>query len=109
MTTFAGTARSQEAERSQTTPVVGGAAAPRPGCDPGATFEDALWARCMELVDRGDWAQSLAAFQEAATLVVEPAWKGSFLDGAVYATEHLGGLGGPHATRLVEESWRAAP
>jgi hypothetical protein len=66
----------------------------------------ACLAWCEALVDRGDWANALRAFDSAATLVAKSHWRGDLLDGAALAAQHLGR---PDVQKRLEAAWRGAP
>ncbi|MGH7437361.1 MAG: hypothetical protein ACRENE_16915 [Polyangiaceae bacterium] len=66
----------------------------------------AVTAWCKALVKDGDWKTTLAAYEEAVTLVTSDLWRGEFLDGAALAASKLGRKG---ATKKLEEAWLGAP
>ena len=61
---------------------------------------------CEALVDRGDWAGALHAYDACAVLVGKSHWRGELLDGAALAAQQL--KRSDIAKRLAA-AWRAAP
>jgi tetratricopeptide (TPR) repeat protein len=69
---------------------------------------DDLLAWCARLVEAGDWAVALPAFEEAAELVADRGSfiQGKFLDGAALAAQILGHV---DLAERLERAWRAVP
>ena len=66
-----------------------------------------LNAWCQALVDAGDWKTALAAYEEAAEIVIDKTYpEGSFLDGAALAAQELGRKDLP---QRLERAWRMDP
>jgi hypothetical protein len=61
---------------------------------------------CEALVDRGDWAVTLHAYDDCVVLVGKSHWRGEFLDGAALAAQQL--KRSDLAERLAA-AWHAAP
>ena len=61
---------------------------------------------CEALVDRGDWAGALHAYDDSVALVGKSHWRGELLDGAALAAQQL--KGSDLAERLAA-AWHAAP
>jgi hypothetical protein len=61
---------------------------------------------CEALVDRGDWAGALQAYDASAVLVGKSHWRGELLDGAALAAQQL--KRSDVAERLAT-AWHAAP
>jgi hypothetical protein len=57
-------------------------------------------------VDEGDWKRALEAYEEAATIVTSPVWRGDFLDGAALAAKRLEH---ERASAKLEAAWLGAP
>jgi hypothetical protein len=66
----------------------------------------ACLAWCEALVDRGDWAVALHAYDASAVLVGKSHWRGELLDGAALAAQQL--KRSDVAERLAA-AWHAAP
>jgi tetratricopeptide (TPR) repeat protein len=65
-----------------------------------------LQAWCEVLVERGDWADALRAYDDATKLVAESRWRAGFLDGAALAAQQLGRH---DSAKRVEAAWLGAP
>ncbi|MGH9141184.1 MAG: hypothetical protein ACRD3J_15270 [Thermoanaerobaculia bacterium] len=61
---------------------------------------------CEALVNRGDWAGALRAYDGSAALVGKSHWRGEFLDGGVLAAQQLKR---PDVAKRLEAAWQAAP
>jgi hypothetical protein len=66
----------------------------------------AVAAWCDAVGNDGDWKTTLAAYEEAVTLVTSDLWRGEFLDGAALAASKLGRK---DATKKLEAAWLGAP
>ena len=66
----------------------------------------ACLAWCEALVDRGDWAGALRAYDASAALAGKSHCRGELFDGAALAAQQLGRS---DASRRLEGAWRAAP
>lgn len=67
---------------------------------------EAARAWCAALVEKGDWAAALPAYEECAGFVEKDYSKGEFLDGAALAAQVLGRKDLP---RKLEAAWLDAP
>jgi hypothetical protein len=67
---------------------------------------EALQAWCDALVERGDWADALRAYDDATKLVADSHWRADFLDGAALAAQQLGRR---DCAKRVEAAWLGAP
>ena len=67
---------------------------------------EAARAWCDAVVREGDWKRALTAYEEAATIVVSPVWRGDFLDGAALAAKRLEHK---RASAKLEAAWLGAP
>jgi len=67
---------------------------------------EALRAWCAALVDRGEWAEALRAYDDSVELVGKSHWRGDFLDGAALAAQQLERR---DATERLEAAWLGAP
>lgn len=66
----------------------------------------ACLAWCEALVDRGDGAGALRAYEASAALAGKSLWRGELFDGAALAAQQLGRS---DVSRRLEAAWRAAP
>jgi tetratricopeptide (TPR) repeat protein len=67
---------------------------------------EAFRAWCSALAERGDWADALGAYEEAAEVAEKSHWRGDFLDGAALAAQQLARR---DATKRLEAAWLGAP
>jgi hypothetical protein len=67
---------------------------------------EAARAWCDALVERGDWAAALLAYEECASFVAKDYAKGEFLDGAALAAQVLGRK---DLAKKLEAAWLGAP
>ncbi len=67
---------------------------------------EALRVWCEALVERGDWAGALRAYDDATKLVGKSHWRGDFLDGAALAAQELGRR---DTTKRLAAAWLGAP
>ena len=67
---------------------------------------EALYAWCEALIERGDWADALRAYDDATKLVDESHWRAHFLDGAALAAQQLGRR---DCAKRIEAAWLGAP
>jgi hypothetical protein len=67
---------------------------------------EAVTAWCRAVVAQGDWATSLAVYEEAAALISSATWRGDFLDGAALAAQVLKRK---DRTTKLESAWLGAP
>ena len=61
---------------------------------------------CQALVDQGDWAGALHAYDASAVLVGKSHWRGELLDGAALAAQQLKRS---DVTERLAAAWHAAP
>jgi hypothetical protein len=61
---------------------------------------------CEALVDRGDWAGALQAYDASAVLVGQSHWRGELLDGAALAAQQLNRS---DVAQRLATAWYAAP
>jgi len=67
---------------------------------------EALHAWCEALVERGDWADALRAYDDATKLADESHWRAHFLDGAALAAQELEQRG---CAKRIEAAWLGGP
>lgn len=67
---------------------------------------EALQAWCDAVVERGDWAEALRAYDDATKLAGKSHWRGEFLDGAALAALSLGRR---DVAQRLHAAWLGAP